>query len=90
MHLLDDAFYLFSFALKLAAGQTFILHFRVKQVDDCFVVKASGKEWRFQQDKQETLEELFVCIFEELKEYLETDFEKFIQGKRNTIGFQIP
>jgi len=89
MALQGDAFYQFGF--KVMFDSRWVdLSLRVKRIDDHFVVKLGKERRKLQQDRQEDMDELVSHLFKGIKEYLETNFDKFIQGESSTLGFKTP
>ena len=87
MSLYKDAFY--GVVFRIALGSEWAeLMFRVKKVDEYFIVKLGKKEHRVHEGEQEELDQLIDHVFNIAKEYYETIFENFIRGKPSTLGFK--
>jgi hypothetical protein len=89
MALQTDAFYQFAFRIMFRS-KWLDLQLRVKKMDDHFAVQLGKGRRNLQLGRQEDLDELVSHLFEVMKEYLETDFARFVQGEPSTLGFRTP
>lgn len=91
MALQKDAFY--QFILRITFDSRWLdLNLRVKLVDEYFIVKLGKSEGKhkIQKTDQKDFDKLILNLFEIVKDYLGTDFEKFTHNKTSTLGFKPP
>ena len=91
MVLYKDAFYGFVLRIVLSPPETIPeqevgLLFRVRKTGAEYVVKYGSKQTTIPEDEPEDLKEFVEYMTQEIKQFLESEFENFIRGKRE-LGF---
>jgi len=92
MILFDDNYYTFEIKILLSpdndiSSNAVGLRFKVKKLDECFVVHHDKDDISVHEGSQKEMNDLIEFIFKGMKTFLGTRFDDFIKGEQSSLGF---